>query len=318
MWHDWAGHLGVVDPDGMARFVQTGMLIFHTPGDDGTGGRSGCGTTSASPTSCSTRRARALLPAIDLGAYFPPKRDRRPRVRRRRHGRADSDLRGRERASSTIRCCRPTTLRMPPATTAPTSASTRRWSAIERSRRCASPASRSPAGDTHHGTRRRQRRRAPLGRASTRWPASPTACASVTGRCARRCSPCEAPEGLRLEDGMPAVADLDIGQYLRPQIGGTWLVGGTEPECDELHWVDDPDHFDEYPTVERFEGRDDAPRPASAGVRRAAPAGRSGRAVRRGGRLGADLRQESTCPASSWPVAPAATSSRTRRSRGSS
>ena len=63
----------------------------------------------------------------------------------------------------------------------------------------------------------------------------------------------EAPEGLRLDDGMPAVADLDIGYYLRPQIGGTWLVGGTEPECDELHWVTNPDEFDEYPTVEQFE-----------------------------------------------------------------
>ncbi|MEY2754972.1 MAG: hypothetical protein RJB65_1330, partial [Actinomycetota bacterium] len=32
MWNDWAGHLGCSDPDGMVRFVRTGMLIFHTPG----------------------------------------------------------------------------------------------------------------------------------------------------------------------------------------------------------------------------------------------------------------------------------------------
>jgi glycine/D-amino acid oxidase-like deaminating enzyme len=63
----------------------------------------------------------------------------------------------------------------------------------------------------------------------------------------------EAPPGLRLADGFPAVADLDLGQYIRPQIGGTWMIGGTEPECDVLQWVDDPDHFDEYPTVEQFE-----------------------------------------------------------------
>ena len=37
------------------------------------------------------------------------------------------------------------------------------------------------------------------------------------------------------------------------QIGGTWMVGSLEPECDELHWVDDPDDFDPYPTVDRFE-----------------------------------------------------------------
>jgi glycine/D-amino acid oxidase-like deaminating enzyme len=63
----------------------------------------------------------------------------------------------------------------------------------------------------------------------------------------------EAPEGMRLEDGFPAAADLDLGQYIRPQLGGTWMLGGTEPECDELHWVDDPDTFDPYPTVEQFE-----------------------------------------------------------------
>ena len=40
---------------------------------------------------------------------------------------------------------------------------------------------------------------------------------------------------------------------MRPQIGGTWLVGGTEPECDDLQWIDDPDNYDEYPTVEQFE-----------------------------------------------------------------
>jgi glycine/D-amino acid oxidase-like deaminating enzyme len=63
----------------------------------------------------------------------------------------------------------------------------------------------------------------------------------------------DAPEGMRLQDGMPATADLDIGQYVRPQLAGTWMIGGTEPECDELEWVDDPDRYDEYPTVERWE-----------------------------------------------------------------
>ena len=61
------------------------------------------------------------------------------------------------------------------------------------------------------------------------------------------------PAGLRLEDGAPFVSDLDIGQYFRPQPGGTMLIGGAEPDCDELHWVDDPDTNSEFPTVEVFE-----------------------------------------------------------------
>ena len=62
-----------------------------------------------------------------------------------------------------------------------------------------------------------------------------------------------APPGFALDDGGAVVADLDVGQYFRPQPGGTLLVGGTEPECDPLEWIDDPDHFDEQPTVELWE-----------------------------------------------------------------
>jgi sarcosine oxidase subunit beta len=39
----------------------------------------------------------------------------------------------------------------------------------------------------------------------------------------------------------PVVADLDVGTYVRPSAGGHMLVGGTEPECDPLQWVDDVD-----------------------------------------------------------------------------
>jgi sarcosine oxidase subunit beta len=37
------------------------------------------------------------------------------------------------------------------------------------------------------------------------------------------------------------VADLDLGTYTRPTPGGALLLGGTEPECDPLQWLDDPD-----------------------------------------------------------------------------
>jgi glycine/D-amino acid oxidase-like deaminating enzyme len=47
----------------------------------------------------------------------------------------------------------------------------------------------------------------------------------------------------------PAIADLDLGVYLRPTPGGGLLIGGTEPECDELVWLDDPDRVDPRPTV---------------------------------------------------------------------
>jgi len=62
-----------------------------------------------------------------------------------------------------------------------------------------------------------------------------------------------APAGLLLADGAPFVADLDLGQYFRPQAGGTLLVGGTEAACDELEWIADADDFDDVASVEGWE-----------------------------------------------------------------
>ncbi len=53
----------------------------------------------------------------------------------------------------------------------------------------------------------------------------------------------------------PAIADLDLGTYLRPSVHGTLFVGGTEPECDRLEWVDDPDDADPRVTAERHDAQ---------------------------------------------------------------
>ncbi|WP_116206317.1 NAD(P)/FAD-dependent oxidoreductase [Amycolatopsis circi] len=63
-----------------------------------------------------------------------------------------------------------------------------------------------------------------------------------------------APEGFRSGEGI-AVADLDLGTYLRGEPGGGLLVGGTEPECDPLQWVDDPDSVGPHPTMAVFEAQ---------------------------------------------------------------
>ena len=47
----------------------------------------------------------------------------------------------------------------------------------------------------------------------------------------------------------PLVADVDLGTYFRGTPSGELLVGGAEPECDQLEWLEDPDHYD--PSVTR-------------------------------------------------------------------
>ena len=41
------------------------------------------------------------------------------------------------------------------------------------------------------------------------------------------------------------VVDLDLGVYFRPDLGNKFLIGSTEPECDELIWVDDLGKLDD-------------------------------------------------------------------------
>jgi sarcosine oxidase subunit beta len=56
-------------------------------------------------------------------------------------------------------------------------------------------------------------------------------------------------------ESLPMVADGDLGTYFRSQPGGGLLVGGQEPECDPLVWLDDPDNYDAAPTVPSYEAQ---------------------------------------------------------------
>lgn len=51
----------------------------------------------------------------------------------------------------------------------------------------------------------------------------------------------------------PVVADIDLGTYFRGDGAGGLLIGGTEPECDRLEWLDDPDQARHHPSKTRFD-----------------------------------------------------------------
>ncbi|MDR2454493.1 MAG: FAD-binding oxidoreductase [Bifidobacteriaceae bacterium] len=65
----------------------------------------------------------------------------------------------------------------------------------------------------------------------------------------------EPPAGFHPPGGLgPCVADHDLGYYMRPEVSGGLLVGGTEPECDRLDWVEgEVDAVDMNRTAELFE-----------------------------------------------------------------
>ncbi|MFT4043115.1 MAG: FAD-dependent oxidoreductase [Gordonia sp. (in: high G+C Gram-positive bacteria)] len=65
-----------------------------------------------------------------------------------------------------------------------------------------------------------------------------------------------APPGYNSDTHLgPGVADMDVGIYTRPEPGGGLLIGGTEPECDPLEWIDDPDTANPNRTASRFEAQ---------------------------------------------------------------
>ena len=250
LWSDWAGHLGCVDPDGMVRFVRTGNLIFHTPGFSTDRIEALWDEVGIAYERLDTAALHQRFPDLDIGQYFPPKRLEDP------HFADDAD-----HEMTAVLEFESGFVDDP----------------MLAAHNLAHAAKALGAEFRHHqrviGIEQADGRVTGVRLADESVLHAPVVVnvggphsseinrlAGVVDGMKVRHRPlrqevftAEAPHGLRLEDGFPVVADLDLGQYVKPQIGGTWLVGGTEPECDEMHWIDDADHFDEYPTVEQFE-----------------------------------------------------------------
>jgi sarcosine oxidase subunit beta len=64
-----------------------------------------------------------------------------------------------------------------------------------------------------------------------------------------------APAGYARGELGPAVTDGDLGTYFRSHFGGQLIVGSAEPECDALHWIEDPDAFDAQPTTQAWDAQ---------------------------------------------------------------
>lgn len=65
-----------------------------------------------------------------------------------------------------------------------------------------------------------------------------------------------APRSYSLAAGnSPMVADGDLGIYFRPTPGDGVLVGGQEPACDPLEWLEDADAFNPNPSVGSYEAQ---------------------------------------------------------------
>lgn len=250
LWRNWADHLGTVDPDGLARFVPTRNLILCTPGYDGSTVMGLWDDVGIPYERLDSAQLQERFPSLDAGQYFPPKRTDDPAFAEdaTSHLSAFMDF-----DSGFID---------DPMLAAHNLANAARANGAQFRFRTAVTGI-----DRHDGVV------AGVTLAGGEQITTPVvvnvggphsglinAMAGVTDDMRIDHRPLRqevfavpAPAGLGLDDGGPLVADLDVGQYFRPQAGGTLLVGGTEPECDELEWIADPDHFDDRTTVEQWE-----------------------------------------------------------------
>ncbi len=252
MWFDWAGHLGCVDPDGMARFIECPNLIFRTTGYDGTAILPWWDEFGIEYEVLDAAALRERFPLLDTGKYYPPKRVDDPAF-------ADDPV-GELTAIFNKRCG----FIDDPALSAKNLAHAARLHGAEfHFRSEVVSIDRTADGGAVAGVTL-------AGGESIAAPVVVNVGGPHSGIINRMAGVTDdmtighrplrqevfvapVPAGLRLEDGAPFVSDLDVGQYFRPQPGGMMLIGGAEPECDALHWVDDPDTNSEFPTVEVWE-----------------------------------------------------------------
>ncbi len=247
IWFNWDKFVGVQDPDGMAKYVKTGYLVFLTEGYDGVRQRELWDEFGIPYELLSPEEVRKRWPAFETGKFYPPKSIEDPAfaddpydqlwalfdplsgfmddpmlaahnmahaakahgAEFRFHTEVTEVLRDGGRASGVV---------------------------LKNGERIESQFVINAAGP---------------------HAAKVNKLAGVFDEMKVKHQPLRqevfsppAPKGFRLEDDAPIVADLDLGQYFRPHMGDLLNVGTTEPACDPLHFIDDADNWNDNTTPE--------------------------------------------------------------------
>jgi sarcosine oxidase subunit beta len=249
-WEEWASHLQVPDDLGLASFVRTGMVMLDvplaphdriTPLFDRAGIR-------YEAWDAATLAAR--VPGIDTGRYWPPKR-------------VDDEAFFAEATGQIGGLYTPEAgfINDPQLAAHNLAVAARASGAVFHFRQTVAGVDQRAGRVTGIRLADGTRISAPvLVNAAGPWSGSLNRMAGAGAEFTVRVRPMRqevhqvsAPLGYngRPEPG-PAIADLDLGTYMRPASPDAMLIGGTEPACDPLEWIDDPDQASPHPTASRF------------------------------------------------------------------
>jgi sarcosine oxidase subunit beta len=247
LWADWRGHLGYDDPAGLASFVRTGMLVLDPVPGGWTSATDLLDAVGVPWEEWGPDEIARRAPGLDAGVFGPPKAVDSPGFFDDAQGRiggtftpdagyVDDPTLAAQNLAAAARAHGATYL-LRREVTAVDGDGPRRWRV------------RTPEGDLDADV---------VVNAAGPWSSALNRLAgadadfNVTSRPLR-----QEVHQLAAPGGLPgiAVADPDLGVYLRPHGAGQLIVGGLEPACDPLEWLDDPDDADPRPTQRVFEAQ---------------------------------------------------------------
>lgn len=247
LWADWREHLGYDDPAGLASFVRTGMLVLDPVAGGWTSTTDLLDAVGVPWEEWDPDEIARQVPGLDTGLFGPPKAvdaadffdDARGRIGGTftpDAGYVDDPRLAAQNLAAAARQHGATYL-LRRQVTAVDGAGPRRWRV------------RTTHGDLDTDV---------VVNAAGPWSSALNRLAGADADFAVTSRPLrQEVHQLATPTGVPgiAVADPDLGVYLRPHGAGQLIVGGLEPACDPLEWLDDPDDVDPRPTQRVFEAQ---------------------------------------------------------------
>ena len=250
-WKDFESHLGEADPDGMASFIQTGCLALDTPGDNRADVSAIFQDIGIEYEDLSGDQIQARLPALAKGDFWPPRPVEDPHFAddpttdiggyfTPDGGFIDDPMRAAQNFMFAARS-HGAEVRLNVVVTA---ISQRDGSVdgvvLEGGEYLCSPIVINVGG--------------PAASALNQLAGVSDEMRIKSRPLRQEVHVVEAPASFTTDTGS-LVSDPGVGVYFRPGLGGTVLIGSTEPECDELQWVTDHTDFVSTATPDLFEAQ---------------------------------------------------------------
>jgi len=251
-WERWAEHLGTTDPTGLARYVRTGVLVLDFPGFHADRVAELYREVGIPFEQLSPEQLQAQFPTLDVGRYFPPKAPADDAFWADPDGRiggfwtpeggfvTDPQLAAHNLLHAAEVSGAQSRFNVAVASLA-THGGAVTDVTLSDGMSVSTPLVVNAAGP-HSGMVNALAGVHDEFRVGTR----------PLRQEVHHIGPPEAPGDI---ETLPMVADGDLGTYFRWQPGGSLLIGGQEPECDPLVWLDDPERYDPAPTRASYEAQ---------------------------------------------------------------